>query len=232
MVTTLATLLTGRDGFELVRDQLALLIFDNAAAQFALAAGEAEPNDWRLDVYTERATPWEAWLRDPTLSVPIVNVSFESAELVPEKSVLHGCQTYDGLFHVDIFGRGVAEDDGAGGHKPGDQSAIDAAFRAARLCRRFVMASENLYLQLRRDSVGPTGPAVGKRVVSSLVSLGLSETGDEALRVAGFRLIVRAEYREDSPQGDESEELEYVAVDINRNSDGKLIGEADFDYTV
>ncbi len=233
MVTTLTTLLEGNDAFELVRDQIALLIFDNAAAQFALAVGESDPSLWALDVYTERSTAWEAWLNDEAGKTPIVNVSFESANVILEQSG-PTCQIYDGLFHVDCYGRGIAEDDPAAGpgHTPGDLAAIIAATRAAKLCRRFLMAGENLYLQLRRNAVGPTGPAVTKRMVSGIASLGVNETASPALRVAAYRLSVAVQYREDVPLGDESNELEYIAADIRRNIDGKLIGEADFDLTL
>ncbi len=74
---------------------------------------------------------------------------------------------------------------------------------------------------------------MGKRTVSALTALSINtEVALPAIRVAGFRLAVHVEYREDSPMSDTSNELEYVAVDINRNSDGKLIGEADFDLTL
>ena len=61
-------LIDKEDTFEIVRNQIALILANESASQVALAttAGKPDPNLWALKVYTERSNPWEQALNDKT----------------------------------------------------------------------------------------------------------------------------------------------------------------------
>ena len=59
MATTLPSLIDKQDSFEIVRDQIAGILYENQLAQQALAvtAGK-DPALWELRVFTEATNPW------------------------------------------------------------------------------------------------------------------------------------------------------------------------------
>lgn len=227
-ISVLPDLITAQDSFEIVRDRIALIIAANYANQFALASGEPDPSEWAAKVYTERSNPWDAFLEGSAPNSVIVNVWFSNSSFDKEKSDVVEHQVGDGVFNVDVYSRGIARSDGAAGHIAGDKDAANVALRAARLIRNFLMAAENTYLQLRAIDVGETGPAVWQRWIQAITQF-QPEISDSETNVVGVRLTVGVTYSEHSPQvaGDV---LEFVSVDVRRDSDGLLIAEADFDY--
>jgi hypothetical protein len=236
MPNTLHALIDRPDNFEVVRDQIGALLNENQAAQVALAtlAGEPDPSLWKLRVYLERAAPFEQFLNEvqkaPALQdlSPIVNVWFETGS--PDRSssdVVHR-QTYASIFNVDVYALGVAQSDGVGGQIPGDLTAALSLARGIRLVRNILMASENTYLQLRQNDGPAGGPGVGERWVSSINTF---QVGEDELShlIVGARVALRVTFNEYSPQADESNLLETVAVDIRRASDGLLLAQAQYD---
>ena len=232
MVDVLATLIDKQDNFEIVRDQIAVLINDNQAAQVILAAAEPDPSLWKLRVFTERANPWEQFLNDPAADTsPIVNVWYENGVFDEGKSDVVKRQAHVATFNVDVYGLGVAQSDGAGGQIPGDLTAAETATRGIRLVRNILMASENTYLQLRNAGTDDVGPGVWQRWVQSITSFQPELANEAAHQILGIRLALRVTFNEYSPQADETDLLELVHVDIRRNSDGMLLADAEYDYT-
>jgi len=229
MADTISFLVDKQDSFEIVRDQIAVLINENQAAQVILAAAEPDPSLWKLRVYTERANPWELFIEDPADFSPIVNVWYESGSFDESKGDTIERQAHAGIFNVDVYAWAQSQGDGAGGHLPGDREAAFTAQRGARLVRNFIMASENAYLQLRAID-GPTGPGVWQRWLQSVTSFQPDQQNEAAHQVIAIRLAFRVEFNEFSPQA-VTDDLELVSVDIHRASDGKLIAEADYDVS-
>jgi hypothetical protein len=236
MVAVLPDLINKQDGFELVRDRIAVLINDNQANQVALATAVAEPNPelWKLRVYVERSNPWELFTNapeeeDPPDTSPIVNVWFQSGTFDEAKGNAIERQAQQGTFFVDCYGWGISEEGAGDTHTPGDEAAAKTAQRAVRLCRNILMAAENRYLQF------PIVPAQGGRFVwdrwPQSITMFQPQLGEQSShQVVGARLAMRYGFNEFAPEvvGDV---LELLTVDIHRASDGMLIAEADYDYT-
>ena len=216
-------LISKKDNFELVRDQIAGILALETLAQVALAttAGKPDPDDWKLRIYTERSNPWEQFLNDDADKSPIVNVWYDNSTFDESGSNIVERQKTIGIFNIDCYGYAISEDDGAG-HKPGDREATFEAQKAARLVRNILMAAENTYLQMRGlvwqrwpQAVNIFQPQQNDRPVQNIV--------------AG-RLTFRVLFNEFSPQvtGDV---LEYLAVDVKRADDGSIYFGAEYDYT-
>lgn len=221
MVDVLQGLIDKQDAFEIVRDQIALILATETANQMALAALAAEdPLLWKLRVFTERSDPWSQFQeRDLDDVSPVVNVWYESSTFEGPKGNTVSRQMARGRFNIDIIAVGVSKDDGATGQVAGDKDAAFNLARATRLVRNILMAGPNTYLQLRG--------MVGQRWPESITAY--QPEGDNAKNLAALRFILAVDFNELSPQF-EGEALEEVFVDIHRASDGQIIVEADYEY--
>lgn len=228
MADVLPALIDKQDAFEIVRDQVALILFENAAAQVVLAttAGKATPQDWALDVFTERSNPWELFTNQPQQvtpnQVPIINVWFESGGFDKSKGDPVKQQAHGVLINVDVYGWGLAADDGGTGQIPGDAQASENAQRATRLVRNILMSAENTYIQLQG--------LVWSRWVESITAFQPQLGAEAAHQIAGMRLSLRVECTETAQQVT-GQALELINIDIFRDSDNKLVAEADYDFT-
>ena len=128
-----------------------------------------------------------------------------------------------GIFNVDVYGWGVTQDDGAGGQLPGDREAAFTAQRGYRLCRNILMAAENIYLQMQG--------LVWTRWVQSINEFQQQLGENAAHDVIGMRLGFEVQFNEFAPQVEAAGDLEFVSIDIFRNSDGLLVAEADYDLS-
>lgn len=232
MPDTLPVLIDKLDGFELVRDQVAVILAENTTAQQALAVLAGKPAaDWTFRVFTERSRPWESFRTGEVLfNPPIVNVSYQGDEFPGDKGDTIERQAAEGKISIDCYGLGQAQDVSGGGYAPGDRDAVAEAQRCVRLVRNILMAAQNAWLQLRATDVGPTGPAVWQRWVSGRQFFEPDLQGS-ALSVVGFQLVLDVTFNEYAPQF-VGQPLEYISVGITRNEDGAVLGGADFDLTV
>ncbi len=235
MADTLPFLIDKQDGFEVVRDQIGLLLVENQATQVALAtaASKPDPNEWKLRVFLERSNPWEQFTNAPTDASPdqspVVNVWYESGSFDMARSNPVSRQNHEGTFNIDVYGWGIAAEIGGGGHTPGDLEAALIAQRGVRLCRNILLSAQNVYLQLRAKQRPDV--AVGLRWVQSITSFQPEIQNESAHAIVGIRLALRVQFSEFAQQVDETNLLEFIAVDIHRASDGMLIAEADFELT-
>lgn len=221
-------LINKQDSFEIVRDQIAAILVLETANQMTLAAAASEdPELWRLQVFTERSDPWEQWVNLPDdhseIEAPIVNIWYDNSSFDGNASSVMERQKTIGIFNIDVYGLGVAQDVMAGGHKPGDLEAVLVAQRAMRLVRNILMAAENTYLQLPRGFVGSRWP-------QSVNAFQPQLDGRAVQKVAGMRLALRVTFNEFSPQV-VPETLELLTVRVKRVEDGQVVINADYDYT-
>ena len=215
-------LIDKQDAFEIIRDQIAAILVLEVANQKALAttAGK-DPALWDLKIYLERANPFEAYLDDNPDVTPIVNVWFDNEQFDKGASNLVERQKGTGIFNIDVYAVGVTESDGAG-HKPGDREAALNAQRGIRLIRNILMAAENMYLQLTRQTAWDRIPQA--------ITLFQPTIGDQPVqKVMGARLALSVSYNEFSPQVN-GEIMELLSVDIKRTEDDQLVAEADYNY--
>lgn len=219
-------LIDKQDTFEIIRDQIAQIIANETASQQALALAAAEdPELWKLRVYLERTNPWEQFQAETAEDArsPIVNVWYENSTFDMTLGNTVYRQMCDATFNIDCYALGVAKDVVAGGHVPGDQDAALASHRALRLVRNILMSSEYTYLGLRG--------VVGRRWPQSITAFQPQLNADMTNQVLAARFSLGVRFNEFAPQGDESETLDYVAVDVQRAEDGQVVAEADYDYS-
>lgn len=224
-MTVLQTLIDKVDNCELIRDQIASILALECANQKALALLAAPPQDpalYDFRVYTERTDPWEVYLSDESDDfTPVVNVWYESTTFDGNASNISERQMGVGIFNIDCIGAAVALET-VEGHTPADAASSLLAQRTARLVRNILMASINTYLQLQG--------LVWQRWPQSITILQPQMDARPTTRFTAARLVLRVKFNEFSPQY-QPETLELLSSEITRSSDGRLLINADYDYT-
>lgn len=218
-------LIDKQDGFELVRDRIALILTDESANQQILAANAAkDPALWALNIYTERSNPWEAFRDSPDRATPIVNVFFDTESVTSGNRIKR--QLVDGTFNIDCYGYGISQNVDGGGHIAGDEQAALESQRAARLCRNILMAAEYTYLGFPRGGC----QLVSERMPQSLNTFQPQIDAQSGVQAVATRLSLRVRYNETSPQI-QGVPLDLASTEIKRASDGLILATVDIDYT-
>ena len=229
MVDVIQSLMTGQDQFEIVRDQIAALIELNQLNQQALAsAALQDPALWELRVFTERSNPWEQFLNIDVNNAsanfsPIVNVWFDTTQYPQNLGNTVEWQRSQTTYNVDIVGFAASTDDGGTGQLPGDRESAFTVQRGIRFVRRILMASENIHLQLDRK-------IVGDRWIQSIEAFQPQLDSIPVQQIVGARISFRVSFLEFSPQGDESQILEEIRIDVLRAEDGQIALQQQFNY--
>lgn len=219
----LTELITKRDNFEIVRDQVASLIVLELANQRALAAAaEISTAPWQAHVYLERYTPWEHFIDSTGPHDPVINVTYDASDWVSGDSTK--TQQYDVKINIDCYGCSPAMDTQAG-HDAADKSAAIISQRAARLCRNILMSAENAVLKLHG--------VVGSRRVQQILPFrpDTQESRAPLLQpVSAVRLALLVSLIETSPQVT-GEIIELIDIAINRAENGALLVSAQYDLS-
>lgn len=221
-------LIEKQDASELVRDAIAYILLTEEASQRAQALGPMlDPEQWRLQIFTERAHPWEDWAQAPdpdtapARCAPMVNVclgesSFDAAAGNYER------QQGTATFYVDVYGYSISRDNPAGGHKAGDKEAAFECQRAVRLVRNILMAGTYYCLGLPG--------VVGGRWVRSINYFQPMIEQRAVVNVVGARLAFDVVLLETSPQV-AGEVLDVVSFTMKRAETGQVFLTADFDVS-
>lgn len=224
MVDVLPGLIDKQDNFEIVRDQIALILLTEQTNQIALATtdGKSDPQEWALRIFTERFNPIEEFLTGTDYR-PVINVWFDSSNYDKRSSANVDRLTSETTINIDIYGAANSAPDGSGGQIPGDKQAALTAQRAFRLVRNILMSSLNNYLQLRG--------LVWARWVSSVTQFQPNLGENATPQVIGIRLALDIKFNETTeirPTGTVDE----VFVDVFRSEDGEILFEADFVFPI
>jgi len=223
MTELLQALIDKQDNFEIIGDQIALILANEVQNQKTLAlAASKDPTLWDLRIYRDRANAFEQWLNSQADEVPIVNIWYDSGSFPQNTSNVVGRQTHDAIYNIDCYALGVSRDEPAGGHIAGDEEAANNLHRAIRLVRNILMASQNTYLQLRGT--------VWQKWIQSINRFQVGFDENSAQQIVGARISFSVMFNEFSPQF-EGGILEFLSVDIKRASDGAILAEVDIDYT-
>ena len=212
------------DNFEVVRDKIAQILADESARQVILAVPPHDPEDYRLNVYVERACPWETWLSPERVGIdtaPIINVFYESCTFDASASSTFTSQTAQGVFNIDCYGLGLSYETSAG-HMPGDEAAARESHRAVRLVRNILMAAENNYLGLRG--------IVGRRWPLSHTSFLPQKDVSPMQRVVVTRFVLGVNFLETAPQY-EGVDAELLHIDLKRAEDGRVLAALEYAIT-
>ena len=221
----IAELITKKDNYEIIRDQVAAILATESAHQQVLARkADKDPDDWKLRVFIEKALPFEEWLGSEVAedTSPIVNVWFDNTNFETRGSNIVERQKATSIFNVDCYGYGASADNPLGGHNPGDTEAAFSVQRALRFCRNILMASEYTYLGLRG--------LVWQRWPQGITVFQPELNGVYVQRVAGARFAFSVVYNEMAPQY-EGCPIEAISIDVLRSETGELLVEADYDYS-
>jgi len=215
------TLIDKQDNIEIVRDQIAAILVTEITNQKALAvAALKNENDWSLNVYTERANPWEQWLNNQVDKSPIVNVWMDTANYDRSASNAMERQKAEAVFNIDCYGYGESSDVPLGGHVAGDNDAALQSQKALRLVRNILMSAENTYLQLRG--------LVWDRWPQS-IAVFQPQSVSSVQQIVGSRLALNVSFNEFAPQVT-FDTLDYIAIDVIRTEDGQIVLEADYQF--
>lgn len=230
MTDLLPDLIDKNDNFEIIRDQIALILANEQQNQQDLAIAAAkDPALWELRIFTERSSTWEQELNkvdQEKTGAPIVNVWYQTDSIDSGSGNSVSARKYRATFNIDVYGFGQSSDNPSGGHNPGDQDAAFEAQRGARLVRNILMAGLNRYLQLPKQD---GSNVVQRRDFRDRTALE-PQLNTEAIQwVVAIRMAFEVHFLEFSPQVD-GPPLEFISVDIKRDSDGMVLAEADYDF--
>lgn len=195
MTGKLTTLIDKQDNSELVRDQIAAILAEEAAnqVQLASAAGKDDPSQWALRVFLERSAPWQEWLhcQEPD-ATPIVNISWDRDSFNKSSSDPVRHQDTKSTYNIDCYGYGRSSNVANGGHLPGDRVAALAVQRSKRLVRNILMAGANTYLQMRG--------IVSERWIDDIRAFQAPTDNDTHIHVVAARVSLTVRFGELSPQ--------------------------------
>ncbi len=225
-MTVLQSLINKQDSFEIIRDQIGVILVNEIANQKALAAAATptplDPKPWDMRIFIERSNPWEDYTGDePVDDRPIVNVWYEGCEFAKGASNISERQKAEMVFNIDIYGYSSAYDT-VPGHVSGDKQAALNVHRAVRLVRNILMAAPNTYLQF------PQG-FVWHRWIRGITMFQPTLENRAVERVQAARIAFQVEANEFSPQY-EGQTLDYLHIEVKRAETGELYTTADFNY--
>ena len=219
-MTEVTELIDKQDNFEIIRDQIAIILANNVVSQMVKAAAEAkDPELWNLKIFTERSNPFEKFLNDETEITPIVNVWYDNGNFDQSGSNIVSKQKHDITFNIDCYGFGVSEDEPGEGHLPGDEKAAKEVQRAIRLVRNILMSSTNTYLGLRG--------VVWQRWIRNITVFQPQIDARTVQNVVGSRIAFEVSCTERSPE-ETGETLEIIFIDVKRDTDGAIVAQAQY----
>ena len=146
-------LIDKKDNFELVRNKIALILFEEKEHQkdLAIDAGK-NPKNWDFDVYIERAFPWQL-LQDVEGRViqdkALINIYYDSGDFSSSQSTVVNQQKHDVLYYIDCYSSKMSLQEQDGNIISGDKRASLDIDRIIRLVRNILMSSFYTYLDLR-----------------------------------------------------------------------------------
>ena len=221
-MTQTIPLIETEDGFEAVRNAMANILAAEIENQKTQAtAAELDPADWDLDIFVERANPWELFRDREGNATPIVNIWYEQSGTEGQSSNAATRQTMDSRINVDCMFSSVTEET-AEGQESGDKSAMLGAQRRARIVRRILMHP-------KWQNFGLLG-TVHTRVVSNRQAFFPTSENRPVEHVAGVQLAFRVRHNE-------TIDLETIGasegalITIKRDPEGAIIAQMDFDWT-
>lgn len=227
------TLIDKEDGFEQVRDRIALILAEETISQQALAvtAGK-DPELWKLRVFRERYAAIEEFLNVTTAKIeantfdesPVVDVRYNTSSFETASSNVVERQTANGVFYIDCYAVGI----GSGNttlntQVPSDVNAALNLARCLRLVRNMLMGGRYTYLGFER------GALVSRRWPRSIQTYAPEIDSRTGVTILGGRVELAVRFNELSPQ--EVPTTLEILSSMAFNEDGQIIATAEFDYT-
>jgi hypothetical protein len=205
MTAQISELLSTPDNVEKIRDMIAYILKLELTRQyeFALDAGLADAEDYRVAVYLEANRPWQSTEMGGVF--PLVDVQLmEYKPLAGNSGSSVSRKNYTAQFAIDCYARGRPD---APDHFD-DADATIRAWKVGRVVRSILMAGQYTYLGMR--------DVVSKREIVEAQTGRPSDAtmDDSAVAVTVCRLVLAVDFYEDSPQAapTELEGMTFTAV--------------------
>ena len=215
-------LIDKQDNFELIGLKIVDILKTEIENQKLLAlTNGSNPLDWNLRIFFERSNAWEQYLNTDIIDAPIVNVWLDNSSFNRNDSNEVEYQTAESVFNIDVYGYGKASADGSGGQNPGDLQASLNLFRAIRLVRNIIMASNYTYLGMRG--------VVSRRFPDSISIFQPQLDNVNMQQIVGSRLALRVQYLEFSPQY-KGETIEKILSTVIEKDTSEVLLEAEYEY--
>ena len=222
MTAVITTLIDRPDGFEVVRDKIAVILAEEFVNQRALAvtAAKPDPDLWKVRVFLERNAPWEEYenLDEASDRSPLCNVTYFESRYDDTSGNRLETQASISTYWIDCYGYGQAAADGSG-HQPGDEDSALVATRAARLVRSILMAGQYRHLGLQ-------GTVTDRKPIK--LTLHRPSPKDAAIQhISIMRFELEVRHSELSPQVVEGLLTEINAT-IKRSGTGEVYAELNY----
>lgn len=208
----LQSMIDKQDSFEIVRDQIAAILFLELENQRELAKrARLDPDRFNFRVYKERSNPWEL-VNEEGENPPIINVWYSNSDFDYGSSSTIDKQKTTAIFNIDCIATATSRET-AEGHTLGDEMASLEVQRVAKVIRNILMSDTNAYLQLR-------GLVWSRRVLSLNIFQPSAENG-MMQNLCAARLVLQVVFSEFSPQY-EPQALEILSITAH-NCDGQIL---------
>jgi hypothetical protein len=223
MTAQIQELIDKVDTFEIVQALIFTILKEETESQQALAVlADKDPALWKLRVYADRVNPWEQFLNDaPDNRVddsPIVNILFDQESTEEKRSNTSVRQQVTGVYTIDIYGFGRAENNTEGGHLPGDVAANAKSKLGIRLVRNILMSG--YYNKLGVDQ---PQTLIGDRMIRSIVQFQpVKQDGQPIQRLVANRISLEVSFNEYAPEY-QGEMLEELGITVDNESGDEIL---------
>jgi hypothetical protein len=208
MSANIPNLIDKQDNSELIRDEIASVLFVEKENQKNLAAiANKNPALWDFSVSTEKFIPWHL-LEDDEGKIlgdtPLVNVYFDQMQANQGGSNPIKDQQINGTFIIDVIAGKNTTVNCQGDNVPGDVLAAADCQRVMRLVRNIIMSAVYIYIFTgEAPSTGRTVPAPGivtERKFSQIQVFRPQINDRPAEKVIAARMSLNCVFYEESPQ--------------------------------
>jgi len=217
----ITTLIDKKDNMEIIRDEIsAVLALEIANQQVLAVAAGKNPDDYNINVYTEKTSPWELVESEQgeiISQTPIANVYLESASINNAKASDVTMTVYSVRYNIDCLAAKNSKIDN-GKKYTGDELAAREVQRVARLIRNILQSA--VYRRLNYGGI------FNNRSVSGITMFQPQFGVSPAQHTVGCRIVYTADITEFSPEY-EAPILDLIQGESTRGDDGKVL----FDIT-
>lgn len=224
------SLITQADEYTRCRDRIALILANEIASQISLATADAnaDPEDYRVNVFTERFNPFDSSLKED--GDMTANVWFESGDFPQGKTDTSGARAHhDAVFNIDCIGLGKATET-TEGHQSADERGARRAQWCASLIRKIIMSPLYTYLELDSATANPKDRKYWDRYTSALQAYQPQQDSRVIEGLHAVRVTIRVSMMELAEEIN-GETLEIVSVEIKRGQSGEVLANVDIDFT-
>lgn len=212
MAAIINELIDKQDTNEIVRNKIAIILFEEKENQKLLAIAEGkDPNEWDFSLFVERARAWEI------NKMPLINVSYDNDTFDNKGSTNSPFQNTRGIFYLDCYASIDKTET-----LSGDEATSKESEKIARLARNIIMYEQ--YQRLQLDGL------VQLRYIVKREKFQPDIQQEGYSNIVVTRLTLQVQYQEFALQ-EIPTDLEIVSGDVTISETGEVLFNVEFDYT-